>query len=186
MIDFKEELDKLSQPPIDPQFAQYSEDVSTTLQALNGITARLFKKQGAMSMQVEEIYSILEEKDNTDLIKNLEQENQNLLDTLVTASDLLEDFYLYYKEYPDEAMTAQSELMWNTICKAMAGIGLLRIADENTPFDPKLNSIEGVVEDPSFRNGFIVKVLKSGYRYQTNVYRKSIVIVNRAEEVESE
>lgn len=182
MIDFKKELDKLSNPDLDPQFLNCENDINIGFSALNGTVTKLFKKQGAMNIQLEEMYSILEERDNTDIIKNLEDEKEELANALIAVADLVEDFYVYYKEHYDVSLSAQSELMWKTICKTMAGVGLIRIADENTPFNMHLNSIEGTTHNESYQNGFIVKVLKSGYIYNTTVYRKSIVVVNRLEE----
>ena len=186
MIDFKEELEKLTEEQIDPAFVTRREDVGTIFQTINGIVTKLFKKQGAMSMQVEEMYSILEESENNGKIRDLEQEHNNLVQVLITAADLIEDFYLYYKENYEEAMAVQSELMWHTICKTMAGIGLIRISDEGTPFNAKLNHVEGVIEDPRYENGFIMNVLKSGYQYKNQVYRKSSVIVNKWEDTKDE
>jgi len=182
MIDFKKELDKLSNPDLERQFLNCENDVNVGFSALNGTVTKIFKKQGAMNMQLEEIYSILEENEKTDIIKSLEHEKSYLVNTLIGAADLVEDFYVYYKEHYDENLSTQSKLMWNTLCKAMTGAGLIRIADENTPFNMQLNSIENTTCDNAFPNGNIVKVLKSGYIYNNTVYRKSIVIVNRLEE----
>jgi len=186
MLDFKEELQKISEQRADSQFIDCEKDVSITFEALNGTMAKLLKKQGAMGMQVEEMYAIIEEKDNTDFISELESEVDKMVSTLIAAAELIEDFYLYYREHYEETLTAQSALMWNTVCKIMAVSGLIRIADENTPFNIHLNSIEGVTADTSFANGFIVKVLKSGYLYKGNVCRKAAVIVNKLEEKQSE
>lgn len=184
MIDFKKELEKLSKPNLDQQFLKYENDISTGFSVLNGTVTKIFKKQGAMDIQLEEMYAVLDERDNKDIIENLEHERAELAKALIAAADLVEDFYVYYKEHYDVSLSAQSELMWKTICKAMAGAGLIRIADENTPFDMHLNSIEGTTHNDAFQNGFIVKVLKSGYIYNNTVYRKSIVVVNRLEEEE--
>lgn len=180
MFDFKGELQKLSKQENDSQFITHEKDISTTFESINSVMTKLLKKQGAMSMQVEEMYSILEEEENQDEVKELENENKALVNALITAADLIENFYIYYKEHPNEAMASESKLMWNTICKAMTATGLSRIYDENTPFDAKLNTIEGVANEPALPEGFIIKVLNSGYQYHGKVYRKSTVIVNKA------
>lgn len=179
MFDFKEELNKLSNQENDSQFIEHEKDISTSFESMSNVISKLLKKQGAMSMQVEEMYSLLEEEDNHDTIKELETENKSLINALIIAADLIEDFYIYYKEHPNEAMASNSEIMWNTLCKAMTAAGLSRISDENTPFDAKLNTIEGVAADHSLPEGYIIKVLSSGYQYHGKVYRKSTVIVNK-------
>lgn len=182
MFDFKAELQKISVKELDPKFIEHEKDISITFESLNTVMTKLLKKQSAMSMQVEEMYSIIEDaegNEDQDTLKDLENENNALINALITAADLVEDFYIYSNDNSNEAMASGSDLMWNTLCKAMTAAGLTRISDENTPFDAKLNTIEGVTSDPSLPEGFIVKVLSSGYQYHGKIYRKSTVIVNK-------
>lgn len=182
MFNFKEELEKFPEQIPDSNFTSCEKEISMTFEALNSTMGKLVNKQGAMNMQVEEMYSILEEQENTDKEEELAEENNKLVNTLIATADLVEDFYLYYREHHDEALTVQSAIMWNTLCKTLAVAGITRIADENTPFHMQLNTIEGITNDQSLPNSFIVNVLKSGYQYKDKVVRKATVIVNKTEE----
>ena len=182
MIDFEKELQKLtteSEPKKDEGFFNIKNEVCQVLQTQNELVSKLLKKQGAASIQVEEMYAIMEEQNQEDQLQELESRQQVLIQALIKAADLMEDLYIYYKEHYDEAMIVQAQMMWNTLCKELSQAGLSRIADENTPYNLQLNSISGVASDTNDPDGFVVKVLKSGYLYNGKVIRKSEVIVNK-------
>lgn len=183
MIDFKAELDKLAEPKLDSTFLNQKDETSAAFASLNTLLTRFNKTQGTIEMQVEEMYAILEEQQEEagqEDTKRLEMEQ--LVRALIVAADLIEDFYLYAAKSGEPQLADQAGLMWRTLAKELASAGLCRIADENTPFDARLNHMEGVVTTGDVPEGFVTNVLRSGYIYQNKVYRKSSVIVRKEEE----
>jgi len=132
-------------------------------------------------MQVEEMYAILEEQQEADQEETKKPEMEQLVRALIVAADLIEDFYLYAVKSEELQLADQAGLMWRTLAKELTNAGLCRIADENTPFQAQLNHMEGVTDIGDVPEGFITNVLRSGYIYQSIVYRKSSVIVKKAE-----
>lgn len=182
MIDFKAELKLLADPDLDLAFTAQKDEVSAVFSSLNTTIARLNKKQGSIEMQVEEMYGILEDQQQEAGQKNTQQlEMERLAQALVVAADLIEDFYVFAAKGEDAQLAAQAGLMWRTLEKELTNAGLCRIADENTPFNDRLNHLEGVTAAGDEPEGFITNVIRSGYMYQNKVYRKSSVIVKKSE-----
>lgn len=182
MIDFKAELDKLAEPKPDTTFLNRKDEISAAFGSLNTLLTRFNKTQGTIEMQVEEMYAILEEQQegaNQEDTKKLETEQ--LVQALIVAADLIEDFYLYAAKSGELQLAEQAGLMWRMLSKEMVSAGLCRIEDENTPFQAQLNHMEGVTETGDVPEGFVTNVLRSGYIYQNKVYRKSSVIVKKTE-----
>ena len=187
MIDLKSELQKIAYQNIDGAFIGRKSDIAEAFRLYADNIGRLYKKQGEMNIQLEEIYSLAAENQQNNVIESLEKENEKLIKALVFSADMIEDLYTYYENNYDEAMTAQSSVIWRTLCKTFAAAGLVRVADENTPFDPTLNSVENIICDMNINEGYIAKVLKSGYIYKNKVIRKSLVVINKTEiETETE
>lgn len=180
MIDFKNELKKLALQE-DPDFFTCKQEISTAMGSLNDLIKRFSKKQSSLEIQMEEIYSLLEEKSTKAELAALKKDNENLVQALIAAADLTEDYYLYAQEHGDSSTAAQATLMWNALNKAMSAAGLCRIADENTPVNPKLNHIEGITQCEDVPEGWVVHVLRSGYQYKNQIYRKSDVSVRKGE-----
>jgi len=182
MINFKAELKKLADPELDLTFMRQKDEMSTAFSSLNTLLARLNKKQGTIEMQVEEMYAILEEQQKEEEQKDKKKlEMEQLTQALIAAADLIEDFYLYAAKSEDVQLASQAGLMWRTLEKELTNAGLCRITDENTPFNDRLNHLEGVTPIGDEPEGFITNVLRSGYIYQNKVYRKSSVIVKKSE-----
>jgi len=187
MIDLKSELQKIAYQNIDGAFIGRKSDIAEAFRLYADNIGRLYKKQGEMNIQLEEIYSLAAENQQNNVTESLEKENDKLIKALVFSADMIEDLYTYYENNYDEAMTAQSSVIWRTLCKTFAAAGLVRVADENTPFDPTLNSVENIICDMNINEGYIAKVLKSGYIYKNKVIRKSLVVINKTEiETETE
>ena len=127
------------------------------------------------------MYAILEEQQEADQEETKKPEMEQLVRALIVAADLIEDFYLYAVKSEEMQLADQAGLMWRTLAKELTNAGLCRIADENTPFQAQLNHMEGVTDIGDVPEGFITNVLRSGYIYQSIVYRKSSVIVKKAE-----
>lgn len=176
MLDFNRELQKLVNDF--PQIpAREQSDVSAAFSALDEHVLRLLKKQSEMGIQVQELYEALEESART--ASEAEREQSKLLDALITAADLIEDFFMYYQEHYDEALSPQSAMMRSALGGAMAAAGLTRIADERAPLDSALSTVDQVEADASLPRGWIVRVLRPGYMYKGAVLRKARVITNK-------
>lgn len=185
MIDFKAELNKLAKPELDLTFQDRKNDISTAFASLNTLIAKFNKKQSTIEMQVEEMCALLEQQQETNQEDTKELEMELLVQALIVAADLIEDFYIYAAKCGETQLASQAGLMWRTLAKEMATAGLCRIEDENTPFNPRLNHMEGVTANGDVPEGFITNVLRSGYIYQNKVYRKSGVIVKKAKTQDS-
>lgn len=182
MINFKAELEKLAEPETDSAFLRRKDEISTAFEALNTLLAKFNKTQGAIEMQVEEMYAILEEQqEEADQEDTQKREMEQLVRALIVAADLIEDFYLYAVKSGDLQLAGQAGLMRRTLEKELTSVGLCRIADENTPFRAQLNHMEGITAAGDVPEGFITDVLRSGYIYQNKIYRKSGVLVKKAE-----
>lgn len=198
MFDFKAELIKLARPEPDPAFMDRKDEISAAFAAFNGTLTKFNKKQGAIEMQVEELYAFLEEqkeqqerqheagqkRQQEQAIREeaAERENGQLVQALIVAADLIEDFHAYAAESGNRQLSDQAGLMWRALAKELARVGLCRIADEHTPFNAQLNHLEGVAAAGDGPEGMIASVLRSGYMYRNKVYRKSGVIVKKTEE----
>jgi len=84
-------------------------DIPFVVAALDAHVAKLLKKQDDMGYQVHEIYEVLEQ-DAQDT-QQVQDAQDALLSALITAADIMEDFYLYYQERIDESLTPQSAMM---------------------------------------------------------------------------
>lgn len=183
MINFKAELDKLAESELDSAFLSRKDEISAAFASLNNLLTKFNKTQGSIEMQIEEMYAILEEQQEGVVQEDTKKlEMEQLVRVLLVAADLIEDFYLYAAKSGELQLADQAGLMWRTLEKELVSAGLCRIADENTPFQAQLNHMEGVTAIGDAPVGFITNVLRSGYIYQNKVYRKSSVIVKKAEE----
>lgn len=188
MIDYKQELQRLQHPGTGTDDTRA--EVSAALERMSTLLAQFKKKQNSIEMQTEEIFSLLEEQsenggtDGADTkIERLKAARDTLLQALIGAADLIEDYYIYAEAHGDASMREQAALMWHTQCKKMTAAGLIRIADEDTPVDPSLNHIEGITHRADLPEGWITGVIKSGYRYKERVIRRSSVVVNKQQHV---
>lgn len=182
MIDFKAELNKLAKPELDSEFLSRKEEISAAFDSHNKLIDKFNKKHSTIEMQVEEMYAILEEQKEEASQEDLKKlEKERLVQALIVAADLIEDFYVYAAKSDDLQLANQAGLMWRTLSKELTNAGLCRITDESTPFNAQLNHLEGVTAIGDEPEGFITNVLRSGYIYQNKVYRKSSVIVKKAE-----
>lgn len=183
MIDFKAELKKLARPEQDLAFLEQKDETGAAFAAFNTLLSKIDKKQSTIEMQVEEVYAVLEEQqeDEAGRQDTNRYAMEQLVQALIVAADLVEDFYVYAEASQDKQLAAQAGLMWRTLTKELTNVGICRIADENTPFNAQLNHLEGVTTVGDEPEGFITSVLRSGYLYQDKVYRKSGVIVKKTE-----
>lgn len=189
MIDFKGELEVLKKQSeeLDHAFLNRKEEIEEAQGVMNTLLTKLNQKQSAVEMQVEEMFCILEEQQEeqkgcVEKDDARKREVDQFVHTLIVAADLIEDFFLYAEQDANTQLADQVGLMWRRFSKELGNVGLTRIADEHTPFDERLNHVEGVTDQGDDPQGYISSVLRSGYLFGNQVYRKSSVIVKKLEE----
>jgi len=103
-----------------------------------------------------------------------------LVELLVETADMVEAFFKYAVQSEDSSLMSQAELMWKSLLKKYAMIGLCRIPDEQTEVDGKLNQMTAI--DDGIKEGIIANTLCSGYVYKGELIRKSEVTVGSRKE----
>ncbi|MDD4113489.1 MAG: nucleotide exchange factor GrpE [Herbinix sp.] len=192
MIDFEKELEKFDFFSVDNNLQDTHKELTNVFSEVNSTLGRIGKEQGKANIQLEELMLILdEEKEKDEVINNLkksidlsENEKLSVIKGLVEVLDHVENLYRLFTREENESLHQQLSLMWNLISKILLSIGITRIDDENTMFNPFLNSIAGTSSDTDLDEGIVLSVLKSGYIYKDMVLRKSEVIANKHMEAE--
>jgi molecular chaperone GrpE len=187
MIDFGKELEKFDFFSVDSKLQDTHKELTNVLSEVNSTLGRIGKEQGKANIQLEELMIILdEEKEKDEVIKNLkkridssEDEKLSIIKGLIKVLDQIENFYRLFANEENESLYRQLSLMWELIYKILLSIGITRIDDENTIFEPSLNNIAGTNSNTDLDEGTILSVLKSGYVYKDMVLRKSEVIANK-------
>jgi len=187
MIDFGKELEEFDFFSVDNNMQNTHKELTNVFNEVNSILGRIGKEQGKANIQLEELMLILdEEKEKDEAIKKLkksidssEYEKLSIVKGLIEVLDHVENLYRLFSTEENESLHQQLSLMWNLISKILLSIGITRIDDENTMFNPLLNSITGTSSDTGLDEGIILNVLKSGYIYKDMVLRKSEVIANK-------
>jgi molecular chaperone GrpE (heat shock protein) len=179
-VDFETELakllDKEEVPPQD-ETAELTGVLQYLLNAFN-------KKQTEYSLQLEEIYDTLKSQDTQVLQASLAAEGQRANHLALTAlglSDNLEHFCAYARQSGTEELRAQAEILWNNSANLLAGCGILRLGNEEEPFDPRIHQVQGAIASALPRER-VVQVLQSGYGYLGTVLRKATVLLSRGPE----
>jgi molecular chaperone GrpE len=187
MIDFGKELEKFDFFSVDSKLQGTHKELTNVLSEVNSTLGRIGKEQGKANIQLEELMIILdEEKEKHEVIENLkkridssEDEKLSIIKGLIKVLDQIENFYRLFANEENESLYRQLSLMWELIYKILLSIGITRIDDENTIFEPSLNNIVGTNSNTDLDEGTILSVLKSGYIYKDVVLRKSEVIANK-------
>ena len=192
MIDFEEELKRFDFFNIDSSFVYAQNELADIFREVNSILGRIGKEQSKTNMQIEEIMMILDEiKEKDETVEKLEKyvdssekEKLFIIKALIEILDEVENLYRLSVKEENESWRQQVFLMWGLIGKILFSIGMTRIDDENTVFNPFLNNITGVKSNTGLAEGIVLEVLKSGYTYKGTILRKSDVIVNKHMKVE--
>lgn len=77
----------------------------------------------------------------------------------------------------DEAFRKGIEMTLSTMVKSLAALGVTEIPALGKPFDPKLHEAMDHVEDESFGENTVSKVIRTGFQQNETVLRHSLVIV---------
>ena len=141
--------------------------------------SKLLKNQAEMGYRLDELCDAAEQ--NAHGAQEQQRGREALVSALLAAADLIEGFYLYYREHEDAAVTPQASMMWSALQKAMAAAGLARVADERAPFDAALNTAAHAETDETLPRGWVTRCLRSGWLYNGRIIRKSSVAVNRGD-----
>lgn len=187
MIDFKKELEKFDFFDIDRELQDTYKEVSGIFNVVNSTFSRFSKEQGKTNIRLDELTDILEEeKEKNEMIgelklkvDNSEKERVSIIRGIIEILDQVEYLYRLFINAENESLKGQLSLMWELISKTLISIGVTRIDDKNTVFDPSLNLIVETSSNTSLDEGVILDVLKSGYIYKGVVVRRSEVIANK-------
>jgi len=174
-FDFNTELNKLlashSATEAEPLGADALSDV------LAGLGKKIAKTQTDLSMQVEEIYDLVSESQNTNkALRESAAHEKRLATALLGLCDIIEDFCTFADH--DEALSKQANLMRKNADKRLAECSMTPIGEVGEPFDPTLHTVLSTENSPLPRE-HIAHVLNSGYRYMGKVLRKASVVLSK-------
>jgi len=157
------------------------EALSKELKSYIGDFYKIFEKslrnQTEMALTLSEIFDSIDDAKEVD---EIDPEVYDLVEVLVETADMVEAFYKYAVQSENSALISQANLMWKSLLKKFAIIGLTRIPDEQTEVDGKLNKTVAV--DEEIDEGIIANTLRSGYVYKGGLIRKSEVTVGSRKE----
>ncbi|OGO77589.1 MAG: nucleotide exchange factor GrpE [Clostridiales bacterium GWB2_37_7] len=186
MIDFTKELEKFDFMEIDKTFIDIQNETVIIIESLNATLKRIGKEQSKTNMQIEEILTILdEEKEKEKLISELkksevvfEEDKTALVKGLISILDQLEDMYRYSLKHDTDSRAEQMRILWKNISSSLMICGIMRIDEQHVFFNAQLNIAVQTRYEEEFPEGYILEVLKCGYKYNSVVLRKAQVVVN--------
>lgn len=152
------------------------EDLSSNLEKFHRNFEKSNRTQTEISLTLSEIREQLEQNQ---VSNPLENEINKLIQLNIDIADMIEAFYQYGKTSDNDAFCEQSRMMWLSLLKKFAAVGLTRIPDEQTKADHHLNEIVSI--DATVEKGTVSSTVSSGYTYKGNLIRKSKVIVGNKE-----
>jgi molecular chaperone GrpE (heat shock protein) len=180
MLDFKQELYNLLKQETHPL---PGDELAETALIGQQILTSLNKKQSEISLQVEEIYDLVGNMDNTALQNAVQSEQlraDRLAEAVVGLCDMLEDICAYARGSGDADLDKQMRLIWRNAGNLLEKCGFVRLGEVGQPLDPEIHTVRSVTASP-FPREHVAQVLQSGYRYQGRVARKATVIVSKGE-----
>ncbi|MDR1531758.1 MAG: nucleotide exchange factor GrpE [Clostridiales bacterium] len=170
-MDFEKELEKLLALETEPLPGDaLAALVASELQTL----AALQKKQTDISLQVEEIHDILQEKGEAS-----EKVSEPILfiSAAISLSDMIEDFYAFAAQSQDADLERQAAIMLRNADAVLGGCGIARIGRTGERFNPSLHTVQTITASTLPRE-HITQVLSSGYTYSNSLLRKAVVVVS--------
>jgi len=187
MIDFRNELAKFDFFTVDDEFAGYYNETTQVIEVFNSTFKRIGKELNNTNIQLEEVLlHYMEEKEKDQYIAEqkkaitaYEEEKLLLVQGLVATLDQLEDIYRYSLNNERDNWFEQIQLLWKNTSVNLLLRGITRIEGENTLFDSQIHSAVQIKEDKNIPNGVILEVLRCGYMYQSRLFRKAQVVVNK-------
>lgn len=177
MFDFKQELNKLLEQETQPL---PMDTLTEAALAEQKILASLGKRQSELSMQVEEIYDIVENIDNAALQEAMQTEKQRadtLAGTVVSLCDVLEDFCAFARDSGDAELDKQARMMWSNTGRLLERSGFVRIGEVGQRLDPEIHTVRAAAAS-SVPREHVAQVLQSGYRYMGVVARRAVVLLS--------
>ena len=178
VVNFKDELKKL----LDQEGGPLPDsELEVILAAERQLIQALNKKQSDISVQVEEIYDIVKDADNSALQEVLRDEKKrviHLAQAVISLCDLIEDFYEYAIRCRDEELERQAALMRKSADGLIESHAITRIGEVGSFLDPEIHSVQAA-EFSQLPREQIVKVLRSGYRHMGAIIRKAAVTVSK-------
>jgi molecular chaperone GrpE (heat shock protein) len=153
------------------------------------VLALFGKKQTDISMQVEEIYDMLQDDGSLrEALKGEKKRSSKLLDAVIGLCDVIEDFCVFAAEGGDAELTKQALLMRRAATKYLESCGMTMInepGESGFPFDPKIHEVQAVTGS-DYPKDSVVEVLRSGYGNRGETARKAAVIVSSGAPGETE
>jgi len=177
MLDFEAELARLLTLESTP--LPQNELVELT-SASRQLLLTLNKKQADISMQIEELYDLAKESDNTALQTALRDEKTRAglnVRAAVGLCDLIDDFYEFSLQSGNGDLEHQARLMRKKAVDLLEECGITRLGEEGQRLDPEIHTVRSGVASQIPRE-HVAKVLQSGYRYLGAVVRKATVVVS--------
>ncbi|MDR1892465.1 MAG: nucleotide exchange factor GrpE [Oscillospiraceae bacterium] len=177
-MDFERELERLlaeeKTPPADT-FAEIAE-------AQTRLADRLSRKTDDISLQIEEIYDIVKEKEKAgnDLFAALERESA-LVAALVGVSDATDGFWKQYQEDPD--FSEPANILRHLLLERLNACGLQRLGAVGEPFDVRLH-VAKAARSSAHPFECVAEVLETGFFYNGQIIRKASVIISKGLENE--
>ncbi len=198
MLDVNKELQEYR--PVDleqqqePAKAGPEEELPEMVRHISRLLDRMGKEQFKASRQLENIFSLLEEEQEQERVREtesakvrqelegVEKEKEALLQSILEMADALEDIYRYAQRADEKAWKEQLALQWQKTGKQLEQLGIRRLEGAGDFFDPRLHTAGEVKAYPGVAHGQILDVLKSGYSFGDEIIRKAEVVVNRGTE----
>jgi len=177
MINFEEELEKLlaqeSKPLPQSEFVELAAVGQQLLLAFS-------KKQSDISVQIEELYDLTKESDNTVLLNALHDEKlrtRSVVGAIIGLCDLIDDFYEFSSQSGSEDISRQALLMRKKTDGLLGGCGIARFGEKGQPLNPRIHTVQAGTAS-HIPKEHVAKVLQSGYVHMGMVLRKATIIVS--------
>ena len=169
-LELKKLLDAEDTPPVDP-LAELARANAERLKAIN-------KDSAGVSLQIEEIYDIINQTDkNAKEAKNAAKRESLMLGALVAVNDLLDDAMRFIMR--DGAAHAGMIAARREQALVACGIELLGVLGER--LDPRIHTV-ALAEFSNAPIESITSVLENGYLYRGEVVRKATVTISKGSE----
>lgn len=187
MIDFTKELGKFDFMEMDKSFKNIQNETGMIVETLNTTLKRFGKEQSKANMQMDEILDVLDEEKekqkNIDVLEKTEnvlKEDKNfLVKGMISIVDQFEDMYRYVVKYDTVNGAGQMMILWKNIASDLLTCGIMRIDEINVVFNVQLHVAVQTRYDEEVTEGYVLEVLKSGYKYNDKLLRKAQVVINK-------
>ena len=101
------------------------------------------------------------------------------IDAIIKTLEAIEDLYQFSATRETSGYTTPINTMWQKALTAVAPTGLEVISTTGGSFDAHIHSIVATQKDPYKSNGEVLKILKAGYKYKSQVLQTAAVEVNK-------